>query len=587
MIRGMNMRENLMKYWRILGKYLRPQWLQVILLGILFFVGIGLQLTIPQIIRIFIDSAGAGEAISRLINIAVIFIGIALIQQIVSLGITYISQNIGWKSTNALREDLAIHCLKLDMTFHKKNRPGELIERVDGDVTAMFNFFSNLLVEVLSHITLIIGVLVLLYLENIYIGFTMTIFIIIAMFIMGRIHSFAVPHHIAVRKKVTNFYGFLGEALGSTEDIRSNGAVDKIIWKLKKIQKEWLPLQLKASLASMSMWTSTLLIFAIGNALVFGIGGVLWSKGIITVGTVYMIFHYTEMLSMPLREIQHQLTDLQKAGASVDRVEELLKIKSNIADLDGTTISDGPLSLEIDKLTFEYEEGLLTLDDISFELQPGKVLGILGRTGSGKTTLARLITRFYDASKGKIKINDDLINNISLRNLRNKVAFVTQDVQLFNASIRDNLTFFNNEINDEKIYEALKYMGLDEWFGNLPNGLDTIIKSDGGGLSGGEAQLIAFVRVFLKNPGLIILDEASSRLDPLTERLMEGAIDKLFENRTAIIIAHRFQTVERAHEIIILEKGKIVEHGNRLELSQNDKSYFFKLLQEGIKEVLA
>ncbi|MBM7616096.1 ABC transporter ATP-binding protein [Alkaliphilus hydrothermalis] len=574
-------------YLSLLGKYLKPQWRQVLLLAILFFFGIGLQLVIPQILKFFIDYAREGRALETLLKAGGLFMALSFLQQLVEVVVTYFSQNIGWKSTNALREDLVSHCLGLNMGFHKNHLTGELIERIDGDVTAMFNFFSNLLVELLSHIFLMLGVLILLYRENGYIGLVMTFFVVFAVFVLKKLQRMAVPRHIELREKKTNYYAFLGEALGNIEDIRANGGVVKINNKLKGLFREWVPANVKASIASMSMYTSKVFIFAIGNALAFGIGGILWSKGIITVGTVYLIFHYTEMLSAPLREIQRQLTDLQKSGASIERVENLLKTQSAIVEGMGSELPKGALALEINKIHFSYEDGVVVVDDLSLKLEAGKVLGVLGRTGSGKTTLARLLTRFYDISQGEICISGHRINSIPMKNLRNQVAYVTQEVQLFNATVRDNLTFFNTNITDERIWNALDDMGLKQWIDSLPQGLDTILASDGGGLSAGEAQLLAFVRVFLKDPGMVILDEASSKLDPITENLMEGAIDKLLEGRTGMIIAHRLQTVERADEILILEEGKMKEYGDRVALMEDEESQLNKLLQTGIKEVLA
>jgi len=224
---------------------------------------------------------------------------------------------------------------------------------------------------------------------------------------------------------------------------------------------------------------------------------------------------------------------------------------------------------------------------VSVRLEPGQVLGLLGRTGGGKTTITRLLFRLFDPQEGAIRLSGVDLRDVHLAEVRQRVGMVTQDVQLFHASVRDNLTFFDRTISDQRILEALAELDLLDWYRALPDGLDTTIAPGGGSLSAGEAQLLAFARVFLKDPGLVILDEASSRLDTATERQLERAVDRLLEGRTAIVIAHRLSTVERADSIMILEDGRIVEAGRRLRLAEDPSSRFRGLLRIGLDEVSA
>ena len=225
--------------------------------------------------------------------------------------------------------------------------------------------------------------------------------------------------------------------------------------------------------------------------------------------------------------------------------------------------------------------------DISFALPPGAILGLLGRTGSGKTTLTRLLLRLYEPTQGTISLDDLHLPSLSMPTLRQRVGVVTQEIQLFHASLRDNLTLFEPNIPDDRILDVLKELGLWGWYTTLPAGLDSKLAPGGSGLSAGEAQLLAFVRVFLKDPGLVILDEASSRLDPATEQLLEKAVDRLLAGRTAIIIAHRLATVQRADCIMILEQGRCIEYGPRSALVNDPDSRFAQLLRTGMEEALA
>ena len=222
----------------------------------------------------------------------------------------------------------------------------------------------------------------------------------------------------------------------------------------------------------------------------------------------------------------------------------------------------------------------------AFQLPPGAVLGLLGRTSSGKTTLTRLLFRLFDPTAGTIRLGDTDLRDTRLVELRQRIGLVTQEVQLFHATVRDNLTFFDPSIPDGRIVAVLDEVGLTRWYRSLPAGLDTELAAGGSGLSAGEAQLLAFARVFLRDPGLVILDEASSRLDPATEGQLERAVDRLLQGRTAIVIAHRLATVERADEIALLEAGHIVEQGARIALARDPTSRFSQLRRIGLAEVL-
>ncbi len=577
----------LQQYVHLLRSYLKPQRKSIVWLTVLLFSGILMQLVNPQIIRYFIDAAKERNDSSALFFAAGMFIGVSLLYQAVSVAAVYIGENVGWIATNNLRKDLAAHCLSLDMSFHKSRTSGEIIERVDGDINALTNFFSNFVIALMGNLLLIAGILILLFRENWLIGTGMLLFVIFAIFAIQHIRKYVSPLWGRLRQMSAEFYGFLGEHLEGTEDTRANGATGFVMHRFHSMLRKWLPIRAKAFIGWASMWITTLFVFTLGNAAAFAISAYLWKKGALSIGTVYMIFYYTELMAKPIEKIRTQMEDLQKADASIYRVKELLDTKSKIADGAGVPIPSGPLSVRFRDVTFGYEEGVPTLSGINFRLERGKVMGVLGRTGSGKTTLARLLLRIYDPDCGTIELDGVDIRQARVRELRNRVGLVTQNIEIFQGTLRDNLTFFDDAIPDGKIVEVLRDLGLEGWYRSLPSGLDTELESGGSGLSAGEAQLIAFARVFLADPGLVILDEASSRLDPATEQFIEQAISKLIRGRTCMIIAHRLATVQRADEILILEDGRLVEYGNRAQLAADGNSRFHRILTAGLEEVLA
>ncbi len=570
-------------YRGLLTKYVRPQWRRASLMVVLLLIGIALQLLNPQILRYFIDAATTGTDTTILILSGVAFVGIALTNQIVTVIATYLSENVAWTATNSLRADLVAHCLTLDMAFHKAHTVGELIERIDGDVDTLSTFFSQSFVYLLGNSLLIVDIVVFLFLAEWRIGLVMGTFALVALLVLIRIRSYAVPFWVQERQKDSEFFGFIGEQLAGTADTRANGATGYVMWRFYHLLHTWLPTSRKASIAGYSMIMTTIALFGIGNALAFAVSAYLWSMHAITLGTIYLVFYYTNLLELPMQQIRTELQNLQKAGAGIERIDELLQTRRAIDNGGETLLPTGALSVQFEHVSFGYTANENVLHDLNFTLQPRKVLGVLGRTGSGKTTLARLLLRLYDVQTGCIRLGGVPLRAAQLQDMRHHIGMVTQDVQLFHASVRDNLTFFNKSIPDTRIVAVLDDLGLTTWYRSLPQGLNTQLGSDGEGLSAGEAQLLAFARVFLANPALVILDEASSRLDPATEQLIERAVSKLFAGRTGIIIAHRLSTVQRADEILILEHGRILEYGARLTLMHNQTSHFSRLLQTGLE----
>jgi ATP-binding cassette subfamily B protein len=574
------------RYLDLFARYVAPEWRRLVLLGVLIAASIGLQLVAPQLLRSFIDSAIKGAEVDTLVRIAILFVVFALGQQVAGALATYTGEAVGWVATNALRADLALHCLNLDLGFHKARTPGELIERIDGDVTALAGFFSRFAVNVLGNLVLLVGVLVVVWLEDWRAGVALTIFAAfgIALF-LGPLRTIAVGGWRRVRETAAQTYGFLGERLGGTEDIRSSGAEVHVLNGLALHHREWLRSRRRAMFGVGLIWAATILTFAVGNALAFAVGGWLWTIGAISVGTVYLLFYYTELLRRPIEAFRRELEDMQRAIASLGRIDELLQTGSALVDGE-RTLPEGALAVELDGVSFGYDADLV-LHDVSVRIAAGRVLGILGRTGSGKTTLARLLLRFYDPTAGVVRLGGVDLREASLDSVRAHATLVSQDVQLFHASIRENLTFFDASIDDARVEAVVERIGLGIWL-RAQSATDPLSADlSAGGLSAGEAQLLALARVFLRDPGLVVLDEASSRLDPVTERHVEQAIDALLADRTAIVIAHRLATVDRCDDILVLEAGRVVEHGPRGDLAADPGSRFSELLRNRLEAAIA
>ena len=573
------------RYVELLSHYMRPHWRRVALLAVCIFASIGMNLLMPQIIRYFIDAASAGRAIESMLKAAALYLAIGFGRQFVFLASSYLGQDVGWRVTNRMRGDLAEHCLRLDMGFHHLRTPGEMVERVDGDTTALANFFSDFVVYVLGSMLFLLGVLILLFREDWRIGLAMSLFTLAAFFVYNLTRSMAVPHYTAEREGYSRLYGFLEERLTGIEDIRTNGATNYILGRFFEVNRDAYGRVLRSEKMGAMLRSVTTVLFTIGHALAMGMGIWLYDPNTFTVGAVYLVLHYTSMLRMPLFMISRQVNELQKATAGLKRIEALQRTESQIVDGDGDLPASGALAVEFSAVSFSYFKGEPVLQDIDLRIEPGRVLGLLGRTGSGKTTLTRLLFRFYDVDEGLIRIGEQAVREVSIKKLRQRVGMVTQDVQIFNATVRENLTLFDPEIADERILTGIEELGLLPWYGTLEDGLDTVIAT--GSLSAGESQLLAFSRVFLKDPGIVILDEPSSRLDPATEAQIDRAVRQLLVGRTAIIIAHHLGTVDRVDDIAILADGRIEEYGARETLVQDPRSRFSRLLAAGLEGYIA
>lgn len=574
-------------YRALLGRYLGPYRGRAVLLATLLFTSTGLQLANPQLLRRFIDGAQAGLPLRVLTVTAVVYLSVALVRRGLDISAAYVGNDLGWRATNALRGDLAEHCLSLDLPFHKTHTPGALIERIDGDVLAMANFFSQFVVRIIGSALRLVGVLAVLYVEDWRLGLSLTVFCVVSLAVLVRMREHAVEASAAEREESAKLFGFIEERLTSLEDIRANGAGAYAMRRFYEVSRRFSRIGQHAWIKRSTIWVSSMGLFSVGTALAFALSAALYLSGRATLGTAYLLTSYVSMLFYPIELLAQQLQDLQKAGAGLHRVQELLGTERVIVDGTVSSLPSGALSVTFRDVSFVYEDGdQQVLSGLDFRLEPGASLGLLGRTGSGKTTLSRLLFRLYDPSGGSIRLGGTDLRDLTLEALRTRVGMVTQDVQLFQASVRDNLTLFDPSVPDETILGLIEDLGLGEWLARLPDGLDSEL-SAGGGLSAGEAQLLAFARVFLKDPGLVILDEPSSRLDPATEWLIDRAMMRLVRDRTAIIIAHRLGTVHRVDEIMVMEDGRILEHGPRARLANDPNSRFAGLLRTGMEESFA
>ena len=572
---------------RLLAATLRPERRSVTRILAVLVAAMALRLSMPVLLGVFVDDAVNGRSLDRLTQVAGLYIGAALAAEGLQLAVVWSSVKLSWRAGNRLREQLADHALRLDLGWHGRHSPGQLIERIDGDVEALCVFFANVVLEVLGNAILVVGMLAVAFAIDVRAGLVLLAVVVLGTTLLVRQRAAAVPAREAEREANAQLYGDLEERLGGLEDLRANGAGTYAVHRLHGHSARAWRTARYASLRGDGAYAISAIAFAAGSVSILALGFVLHRSDVVTVGAVVSLFRFSEMMRHPLERIAEQMKEFQKAFAGARRAATMLATESSIPDGAGVALPSGPVTVELDAVTFSYRPGTPVLRDIDLVLEPGRHVGVIGRTGSGKTTLGRLLLRFWDVDDGVVRVGGVDVREVPVQALRRRIAVVTQDVELFDASLRDNLTLFGTHVAaDERLVAVLGDVGLAPWLATLPDGLDTHLAGSGS-LSAGEGQLLAFARAFLADPDVVVLDEASSRLDPVTEARIGAATHALLAGRSALIIAHRLATLDEVDEIVVIDDGEIVERGPRAVLAADPSTRYSRLLRISTGGLLA
>jgi ABC-type multidrug transport system fused ATPase/permease subunit len=561
--------------WRALGALLRPDAWRWVGLGVLVAIGSALTIAGPLVVRRIVDTAAEGTTASAITRLAVVFLTIAVAAQAIAVLVAWLATVAAWRTTNDLRLTMTRHVLGLDHEFHRTHTPGELIQRVDGDITSVSDFLSQVVTKAAGAAMLVAGMVVVLGVIDWRLGFGMAAYVGLAVAVIVRTRHRAVSESADEMGALGQLYGGIEERLTAAEDLRSNGAADHVAWRFVEDSERALVSAVRRERAFLVMWWFVQGAVAAGWVLALVVGAVLVAAGTITVGTAFLLFQFVLLIARPLEEVVHELETVQKANGAMVRVADLLAIAPTVLDEGDASPPPGPLAIRAIDVDFDYGDDRPVLASVDLRIGAGRSVGIVGRTGSGKTTFSRLVLRLVEPTGGQVALGGVPIADIALVELRRRVALVPQEVELFAGSVRDNVTLFDDGPTDDEVTDALHRVGL----GTLADaGLDRALGAAGAGLSAGEAQLLALARVWLRNPDLVVLDEATARVDPETERRLETAIVELMRGRTTLVIAHRLSTLHSVDEIVVFDQGRVVEHGDRADLVGDDDSRFARLL---------
>ncbi len=567
--------------WRALGALLRPDAWRWAGLGVLVTISSALLIAGPLVVRRIVDDAAAGTTSSQIVRLALVFLAIAIVTQLLAVIVVRSATIAAWRTTNELRLTMTRHVLGLDHEFHRTHTPGELIQRVDGDITSVSDFLSTVVTKAAGATMLIGGIIVVLTVLDWRLGLGMALYVGLALAVVVRSRHRAIYESSDEMGALGRLYGGIEERLTAAEDLRANGAADHVAWRFVEDSEEALTSAVRRERSFLIMWWFVQGAVAAGWIIALVLGAVLVAAGTISIGTAFLLFQYVLLIARPLEEVVHELETVQKANGAMVRVADLLAVEPTVLDAGDTSPSPGPLAIDIDAVHFDYGDDRPVLRDATIRIDAGRSVGIVGRTGSGKTTFSRLVLRLVEPTSGVVSLGGVPIADIPLVELRRRVALVPQEVELFAGTVRDNVTLFDDEPTDAAVVDALRGVGL----GALADaGIDRPLGAAGSGLSAGEAQLLALARVWLRDPDLLVLDEATARVDPETERRLEAAVVELMRGRTTLVIAHRLSTLRSVDEIIVFDHGLVVEHGERADLVGDDDSRFAQLLTISLDE---
>ena len=509
-------------------------------------------------------------------TIAVIYILIVIIGNIVDYINRITTNNMGEKVMYSLRNQLYKYIEKSNVTFHDKTPSGKLYVRVTSDTEDVYALFSEVITTFPKDIIIILGLLTMMIYMSIQLSAINILIIPLLLVVTITISKILKKIFNRSKEYRTVLNTFLAESIYGIKLI-------KIFNRQKEKQEECEEntKNFRNSLKNIGSFYGLLpglidLIENIGISLIVLFCANKWLGVNLEVGVIYLFITYLRKIFEPIDRIIENVEIVQDATSSIDKIYEILEHEEYLEDYDsGIEIKDVKGKIEFKNVWFAYEDENWILKDVSFTINPGESIALVGKTGSGKTTITNLINRFYKIQKGEILLDGVNINDINLKSLRKNIGTILQDPFIFAKSLKDNIKLYS-DVSDERINEAVKLASATDFINSQNNGINEISAERGNSYSAGQKQLIAFARIFAQNPSIFILDEATANIDTTTEELIQKSVDKISAEKTSIFIAHRLSTIVNVDKIIVLNKGKILEQGNHSELLQKD-GYYAKL----------
>lgn len=539
----------------------------------------------PYLLKVVVDDYLLLKNYDGMQSIIQIMIAVLFLEVVFMFLFTYYANWLGQKVIKNLRVKVFDKILKFKMSFFDKNAVGRLVTRTVNDIETIASIFSQGLFMIIADILKMVTVLTVMTIINLELTIVVVSIFPILIYATRIFQKSMKVAFESVRKEVANLNSFVQERISGVKIVQIFNREHLEIKNFKEINLKHRDAWLR------TVWINSIFFPIAEISTSICIGLLVWWGGFnnlngetISLGTLFLFISMSGLLFRPLRQIADRFNTLQMGMVSTERIFKILEDDLEITDNGNIEKSSFDGLIEFKNVSFSYIKNQLVIDDISFIINPGETTAIVGPTGSGKTTITNLITKFYEIDSGTILIDRKNINEFKLESLRKKIGVILQDVFLFADTIYNNITLFNNDISIKDVEKAAKDLEIHDFIMSLPGGYDFNVSERGSTLSAGQKQLIAFLRVLVNNPDILILDEATSSIDSYSEDLIKNATNKITKGKTSIIIAHRLSTVESADKIIYMESGKILEYGNHKELLNIPKGKFKKLYEEQFME---
>ncbi|MEO0119115.1 MAG: ABC transporter ATP-binding protein [candidate division WOR-3 bacterium] len=567
------------KVLKFLFPYFKSHLLLFIFINILLFLGTGITVISPILLKRIIDVNIPNKDFKGLLFTVLIYGVLSAISYFIYLTQRVQITKLGEKVASEIKGDLFSHLLLSPITFFDKTPVGKIITRNESDVEALKLLFTSTAVTLFQDLVFLIGISIVMIIVSPLLY--LLLFILFPLFFLA-FYFFSKkirPIYLIIRRKISEINNLISETLQGLFIIQVFGKEDYFRKKMDDLGKERFNLEIKG----MGYWYRLWFLIDFGEVLaitlVLFFGSLLALKGKVTIGTLVLFFSYIIRLFQPLKGLSDLLNVFQRAIAAGERIFALKKMEKEEEKVSLKEIKKRlEKSIRFVDVHFSYLEDVPVLDNINLEINKGEKVALVGETGSGKTTIISLLLGFYQPTKGEIFIDNLPYSKITKSLIRKLISYVPQEIILFPGSVLDNLRLFNEEISEEKVIEATKKIKIYERIKEFPEGFNTNILERGINLSLGERQLLSFVRAMVFEPEIIILDEATSSVDPYTELLIQEGLFELWKGKTAIVIAHRLSTIKNVDRIIVIHKGRIVEEGNHEELLKKE-GYYYKLYQ--------